>query len=154
MKATRFLLIGTAVAIGAMTSTAAWAQDKEKVIAERQDLMKKQVREWIVVRNYVQGTADQQAAITAVDALEKLLPTVPKYFPPGTAGPAPDGKWGTKPEVWTEHDKFLAADKKVQEQVAALGAALKTGDKAKVEVAFKDLDGCNACHNTFRAKLQ
>jgi cytochrome c556 len=154
MKAARFLLIGTAVAIGAMTSTAAWAQDKEKVIAERQDLMKKQVREWIVVRNYVQGTADQQAAITAVDALEKLLPTVPKYFPPGTAGPAPDGKWGTKPEVWTEHDKFLAADKKVEEQVAALGAALKTGDKAKVEVAFKDLDGCNACHNTFRAKLQ
>ena len=154
MKAARFLLIGTAVAIGAMTSIAAWAQDKEKVIAERQDLMKKQVREWIVVRNYVQGTADQQAAITAVDTLEKLLPTVPKYFPPGTAGPAPDGKWGTKPEVWTEHDKFLAADKKVEEQVAALGAALKTGDKAKVEVAFKDLDGCNACHNTFRAKLQ
>jgi cytochrome c556 len=154
MKAARFLLIGAAVAIGAMTSTAAWAQDKEKVIAERQDLMKKQVREWIVVRNYVQGSADQQAAITAVDALEKLLPTVPNYFPPGTAGPAPDGKWGTKPEVWTEHDKFLAADKKVKEQVAALDAAVKSGDKAKAEVAFKELDGCNACHNTFRAKLQ
>jgi cytochrome c556 len=150
----KLVAVGVVFAIGAMTSTAAWAQDKEKVIAERQDLMKKQVREWIVVRNYVQGTADQQAAITAVDALEKLLPTVPKYFPPGTAGPAPDGKWGTKPEVWTEHDKFLAADKKVQEQVAALGAALKTGDKAKVEVAFKELDTCNACHNTFRAKLQ
>ena len=154
MKAARFLVLGVAFVIGATTSIAAVAQDKEKVIADRQDLMKKQVREWIVVRNYVQGTADQQAAITAVDALEKLLPTVPKYFPPGTAGPAPDGKWGTKPEVWTEHDKFLAADKKVEEQVAALGAALKTGDKAKVEVAFKDLDGCNACHNTFRAKLQ
>ena len=154
MKAARFLILGAAFVIGATTSIAAVAQDKEKVIADRQDLMKKQVREWIVVRNYVQGTADQQAAITAVDALEKLLPTVPKYFPPGTAGPAPDGKWGTKPEVWTEHDKFLAADKKVEEQVAALGAALKTGDKAKVEVAFKDLDGCNACHNTFRAKLQ
>ena len=154
MKAARFLILGAAFVIGATTSIAAVAQDKEKVIADRQDLMKKQVREWIVVRNYVQGTADQQAAITAVDALEKLLPTVPKYFPPGTAGPAPDGKWGTKPEVWTEHDKFLAADKKVEEQVAALGAALKTGDKAKVEVAFKDLDGCNACHNAFRAKLQ
>src|SRR5512138_2889612 len=127
MKAARLLLIGAAVAIGATTSTAAWAQDKEKVIAERQDLMKKQVREWIVLRNYVQGNADQQAALAAVDALEKMLPTVPKYFPPGTAGPAPDGKWGTKPEVWTEHDKFLAAGKKVEEQVGALGAALKTG---------------------------
>jgi cytochrome c556 len=154
MKAARLLLIGAAVTIGAITSTAAWAQDKEKIIAERQDLMKKQIREWIVVRNYVQGSADQQAALAAVDALEKLLPTVPKYFPPGTAGPAPDGKWGTKPEVWTENDKFLAAVKKVSEQVAALDTAVKSGDKAKVEVAFKELDACNACHNTFRAKLQ
>src|SRR5207245_5710280 len=133
---------------------AAVAQDKEKVIADRQDLMKKQVREWIVVRNYVQGTADQQAAITAVDALEKLLPTVPKYFPPGTAGPAPDGKWGTKPEVWTEHDKFLAADKKVEEQVAALVPAVKSAVKAKAEAASRDSAAGTACHNASRAKLQ
>ena len=154
MKATRFLLIGTAVAIGAMTSTAAWAQDKEKVIADRQDLMKKQVRDWIAIRNYLAGNAEQPVAVAAADALTKSLPTVPNYFPPGTAGPTPDGKWGTKPEVWTEHDKFLAAVKKVSEQVAALDTAVKSGDKAKVEVAFKDLDGCNACHNAFRAKLQ
>ena len=154
MKAARFLLIGTAVAIGAMTSTAAWAQDKEKVIAERQDLMKKQVREWIVVRNYVQGTADQPAAAAAVDNLAKLVPDVPKHFPPGTAGPTSDGKWGTKPEVWTQHDKFVAAEKKVTDQVAVLGAAVKSGDKAKTEVAFKELDACAGCHNDFRAKLQ
>jgi cytochrome c556 len=154
MKAARFLLIGAAIAIAAMTSTAAWAQDKEKVIAERQDVMKKQIRDWIAVRNYLAGNADQQAAVAAADALTKSVPTVANYFPPGTAGPAPDGKWGTKPEVWTEHDKFLAAVKKVSEQVAALDAAVKTGDKAKAEVAFKELDGCNACHNSFRAKLQ
>jgi cytochrome c556 len=82
------------------------------------------------------------------------VPEVVKYFPPGTEGPAPDGKWGAKPEIWTEHDKFLAANKKVADQVAALDAALKTGDKGKVEVAFKELDTCNACHRTFRAKLQ
>ena len=43
--AARFLLIGAAVAIGAMTSTAAWAQDKEKVIVERRSM--KSNREWI-----------------------------------------------------------------------------------------------------------
>jgi cytochrome c556 len=150
----RLLALGAALAIGAATSIAALAQDKDKVIADRQDFMKKQIREWIVVRNYIQGNADQQAATAAVDNLVKTVPDVPKYFPPGTDGPAPDGKYGTKPEVWTQHDKFLADQKKVTEQVAALSAAIKSGDKAKTEVAFKDLDACNACHDTFRAKLQ
>jgi cytochrome c556 len=83
-----------------------------------------------------------------------LVPLTPDHFPPGTEGPAPDGKYGAKPEIWTQHDKFLAAQKKVTDQVAALDAALKSGDKAKVEVAFKEIDVCNACHNDFRAKLQ
>ena len=150
----RLLALGTALAIAAATSIVALAQDKDKAIADRQDFMKKQIREWIVVRNYIQGNADQQAATAAVDNLAKTVTTVPNYFPPGTDGPTPDGKWGTKPEVWTQHDKFLAAEKKVTEQVAALGAAVKSGDKAKTEVAFKELDACNACHDTFRAKLQ
>jgi cytochrome c556 len=150
----RMAVFGAALAVAAAISIAASAQDKDKAIAERQDFMKRQIREWIVVRNYVQGTADQQAATAAVDNLAKLVPDVPKYFPQGTAGPTPDGKWATKPEVWTQHDKFVAAEKKVTDQVAALGAAVKSGDKAKTEVAFKELDACYACHNDFRAKLQ
>jgi cytochrome c556 len=154
LKSFRMLAFGAVLAIGAATSIAAFAQDKDKVIADRQDFMKKQTREWIVVRNYLQGNADQQAATAAVDSLAKLVPDVPNHFPVGTAGPAPDGKYATKPEVWSQHDKFLAAEKKVTDQVAALGTAVKSGDKAKAEVAFKELDGCNACHNDFRAKLQ
>lgn len=150
----KLLAIGAAFAISALAPLAALAQDKDKVIADRQDFMKRQIREWIVVRNYVQGNADQQAAATAADNLVKLVPDVPKHFPPGTAGPTPDGKWGAKPEIWTEQAKFQAAQKKVTEQVAALDTAVKSGDKAKVEVAFKELDACNACHDTFRAKLQ
>ena len=149
----RFAICAT-LAIGAAASIGVMAADKDKVIADRQDFMKRQVREWIVVRNYVQGSADQQAATAAADALVKLVAAVPDHFPPGTEGPTADGKWATKPEVWTQHDKFLAAEKKVTGQVAALDAALKSGDKAKVEVAFKELDVCNGCHNDFRAKLQ
>ena len=142
------------LAIGGVGAGAASAQDKDKIIAERQNLMKDQGRQWLVVRNYVEGKADQAAALSAVESLTKSVPTVPNYFPPGTEGPAPDGKWGTKAEVWSEHDKFLAAVKKVGDQVAVLDAALRGGDKAKVEAAFKDLNICNACHETFRAKLQ
>jgi cytochrome c556 len=154
LKSVRLFAICTMFAIGAAGSIGVLAADKDKVIADRQDFMKRQVREWVVVRNYVQGSADQQAATAAADNLVKLVPMTPDHFPPGTEGPAPDGKYGTKPEVWTQHDKFVAAQKKVTDQVAALDAAVKSGDKAKVEVAFKELDVCNGCHNDFRAKLQ
>ena len=154
LKSVRLLAICTMLAIGAAGSIGVLAADKDKVIADRQDFMKRQVREWVVVRNYVQGSADQQAATAAADNLVKLVPMIPDHFPPGTEGPTPDGKYGTKPEVWTQHDKFLAAQKKVTDQVATLDAAVKSGDKAKVEIAFKELDVCNGCHNDFRAKLQ
>jgi cytochrome c556 len=147
------MALGAVLAIGAAGSTGALAVDKEQVIKDRQDLMIGQGRQWLVIRNYLQGKADQAAALSAVESLAKTVPTVPNYFPPGTEGPNPDGKYGPKPEVWSERDKFLAADKKVIDQVAALDAAVKSGDKTKVEAAFKELDVCSACHNTFRAKL-
>jgi cytochrome c556 len=150
----KLLALGAMLALAAANSTSALAADKEQVIKDRQALMKDQSREWLAVKNYVEGKADQAAALSAVESLAKSIPTVPNYFPPGTEGPTPDGKWAPKPEVWSEHDKFLAADKKVGEQVAALGAAIRSGDKPKVEAAFKDLNFCSGCHDTFRAKLQ
>jgi cytochrome c556 len=143
-----------ATMIGVAVSTAAVAVDKEQVIKDRQTFMKDQGRQWLVARNYIHGKVDQAAAISALASLTKSLPKVPDHFPPDTAGPAPGGKWGTKPEVWSEHAKFLAADKKVADQVAALDVAVKSGDEAKAAAAFKDLDACAACHQDFRAKLQ
>jgi cytochrome c556 len=150
----KLLVLGAALTFGAAFSTAVLAADKEQVIKDRQAFMKDQARQWLVIRNYTQGKAEQAAAEAAMESLTKSVPKVPDYFPPDTGGPAPDGKFGTKPEIWSEHDKFLAADKKVADQVAALGAAVKSGDKDKVAAAFKDLGFCVACHDTFRAKLQ
>ena len=139
---------------GASVPAQALAADKEQVIKDRQAFMKDQARQWLVIRNYTQGKADQAAAEAAVVSLTKSVPKVPDNFPPDTGGPAPDGKYGTKPEIWSEHDKFLEANKKVADQIAAVGVAVKSGDKTKAAVAFKDLGFCAACHDTFRAKLQ
>jgi cytochrome c556 len=150
----KLLALSAMLALAAANSTGALAADKEQVIKDRQALMKDQARDWLAVKNYVEGKADQAAALSAVESLTKSMPTVPNYFPPGTEGPSPDGKYAPKPEVWSEHDKFLAADKKVGDQVTTLGAAIRSGDKPKVEAAFKDLNFCSGCHDTFRAKLQ
>jgi len=155
MQFVKHRMLGTVLTIAvASTAFSASALDKDAVIRDRQAFMKDQIRQWLVVRNFIQGKADQAQAISAVISLTKSVPMVPDHFPPGTAGPSPDGKFGTKPEVWSQHDKFLAANKKVSDQVAVLAAAVKSGDKAKTEAAFKELDACNACHQDFRAKLQ
>src|SRR5437763_16530282 len=123
------LAVGAAVlGLGSFCCGAVLAQHKDKVIAERQDFMKQQIRQWIVVRNYVQGNAEQPAAVAAADALVKLVPMIEKHFPPGTAGPTPDGKWAAKLEVWSEHDKVVAAEKEVVEKALALGEAVKSDE--------------------------
>ena len=148
----KLFALGAMLAIGA--AGMAMAAEKEQVIKDRQDAMKEQGRQAVVIRNYTEDKADKAAALAAVDSLTKSVPTVPNLFPPGTEGPTPDGKWATKPEVWSQHDKFLAAVKQVGDQVAAIGAAIKADDKTKVAAAFKELGFCSACHDTFRAKLQ
>jgi len=61
-------------------------------------------------------------------------------------------KTRAKPEIWKEHDKFLAADKAIATQIATLDAAVKGGDKTKVAALFKEIGFCAGCHDTFRAK--
>ena len=150
----KLLALGAMLAIAAANPPGALAADKDQVLKDRQAAMKEQGRQMIVVRNYLEDKADQAAALAALDSLAKSVPTVPNLFPPGTEGEAPEGKWASKPEIWSEHDKFLAADKKVADQIAGLDAAVRSGDKAKAQAAFKDIGFCSGCHDTFRAKLQ
>jgi cytochrome c556 len=150
----KLLALGAVLAIGVANSPIALAVDKDQVLKDRQAAMREQGRQMVVVRNYLDDKADQAAALAALDALTKSVPTVPNLFPPGTEGPAPEAKWGAKPEIWSEHDKFLAADKKVADQIVALAAEVKSGDKAKAQAMFKDIGFCAGCHDTFRAKLQ
>ena len=150
----RLFALGAMLAIAAANSPISLAADKDQVLKDRQAAMKEQGRQMVVVRNYLEDKADQAAALAALDSLAKSVPTVPTLFPPGTEGEAPEGKWGSKPEIWSEHDKFLAATKKVGDQIAALNVAVKSGDKAKAQATFKDIGFCSGCHDTFRAKLQ
>lgn len=140
------------LSIGGLGTTAALSQDKDKAISERQEAMKQQGRNMVAVRNYAEGKGDQATATAAIDALTKSVPKVPDWFPPGTGIGDVTVKTRAKPEIWKEHDKFLAADKTVIGQIAMLDAAVRAGDKAKTEAVFKEINFCSSCHDTFRAK--
>jgi len=145
--------LAVALLVSGLAGGGASAQDKTKLPQEREDLMKQQGREMIVIRNYAEGKADQGAALAAVASLTKSVPTVPNYFPAGSEGPNPDGKFGPKPEVFSQRDKFVAAAKQVADQITALETAIKSDDKTKVAADFKEIGFCKSCHDTFRAKL-
>jgi cytochrome c556 len=148
---TAVLICGSiAISIGAP------AQDKETIIKNREVLMKGLGTDLGSVKAYIDGKGDQVQAEAGAASLTPSIRKIPDAFPVGTGGPDAEGKYATKPVIWTDWDKFLDAQKTAAEKAEVLLVAVKSGDKAKIEAAFGDLgkNGCGACHQTFREKLK
>lgn len=61
------------------------------------------------------------------------------------------GNTRAKPEIWTEKDKFAAAIKKSEEDVAKLSAAGKTGNLDQIKTAVGAVgQSCKACHDAYQ----
>lgn len=70
-------------------------------------------------------------------------------------GPGTDKGQNTKakPEIWKEKAKFDDLEKKMQDSVAKLNTAAKSGEEAQVKAAFGDAaKSCKACHDNYRNK--
>ncbi|HYD96425.1 MAG TPA: cytochrome c [Noviherbaspirillum sp.] len=58
-----------------------------------------------------------------------------------------------KPELWKEQDKFKAAAEKMQQEVAKLSTASKSGDLNAIKSAFGGVgQSCKNCHDNYRNK--
>ena len=63
------------------------------------------------------------------------------------------GETDAKPEIWSQPEKFKSAALKMQDEVAKLDAAAKTGNFEKFKTAFGSAGkACKACHDDFRKK--
>lgn len=139
--------------LGALgVASAALAQDGEAVIAKRQDAMKAQGKDLGAVKAFIDGKGDLAAAQAAGDDLAKRMTEILGLFPEKTGMAEFPGKSYARPVVWSDWDKFKAAQSNADQKAVALVSALKTGDKAKIEAAFGDMgkNGCGGCHTTFR----
>jgi cytochrome c556 len=155
-SSTRHVLLAAVMTFAvAGFSGLALAQDKETVIKNREALMKGQGKDLGSVKAYTEGKADLAQAEAGAAGLTQSTKKIPEVFPPGTGGPNTDGKYATKPAIWTDWNKFLDAQKTASDKAEALLVAVKSGDKTKIETAFGDLgkNGCGGCHETFREKL-
>jgi len=61
------------------------------------------------------------------------------------------GNTKSKPEIWTDKDKFAAAVSKSQDDVLKLAAAGKSGNLDQIKAAVGAVAGsCKGCHDVFR----
>jgi len=137
-------------------ASAALAQDKEGVVKNRETLMKGQGKDLGNVKAYIDGKGDLAQAEAGAANLTQSTKKIPDVFPPGSGGTNSDGKYSTKPDIWSDWNKFLDVQKAATAKAGALLVAVKSGDKAAIQTAFGDLgkNGCGACHETFREKLK
>jgi cytochrome c556 len=152
----KLLALGAALAIAAAGSTGALAVDKDQVIKDRQALMKEQGADMGAVKGFLDDKNDQAKAMSAASDLTDTMKKIPDVFPPDTGGPNPDGKYTTKPEIWTDAKGFEAARSTAAEKADALLAAVKGGDKTAIQAAFSDVgkNGCGGCHEKFREEIK
>jgi cytochrome c556 len=158
MKSSRKRSMLTAALICALTaiSVAAPAQDKEAVLKDREAFMKGQGKDIGSVKAYIDGKGDLTQAEAGAANLTQSTKKIPDMFPPGTGGTDTEGKYATKPAIWSDWNKFLDAQKNAATKADTLLTAVKSGDKAAIQTAFGDLgkNGCGACHETFRETLK
>jgi cytochrome c556 len=130
------------------------AQDKEAVLKDREAFMKGQGKDIGSVK--ADGKGDLTQAEAGAANLTQSTKKIPDMFPPGTGGTDTEGKYTTKPAIWSDWNKFLEAQKIAAAKADALLVAVKSGDKAAIQTAFGDLgkNGCGACHETFRETLK
>lgn len=61
------------------------------------------------------------------------------------------GATRAEPKIWTEMDKFKAAASKMQDEMAKLNVAAKSGDLAAIKAAVGETGkSCKACHDNYR----
>ena len=97
----------------------------------------------------VHGRAPFDAKAAAENA---ELATLMAKLPYTAFGEGTDkGETKAKPEVWSESDKFKAGAIRMQEDMAKLNAAAKTGNLETIKAAFGPVgQSCKACHDNFR----
>ena len=140
-----FALLGAAIAMPA----AAQFAKPEDAIKYRKAALTVMATHFGRVAGMAQGKIPFDAKAAAENA--EIATTMSKLpfvaFLPGTD----KGETRAEPRIWTETDKFNAAATKMQEEMAKLNVAAKSGDLDKIKAAVGDTGkSCKACHDNYR----
>jgi len=146
----RFALAAVAaVTLASSLSAFAQFQKPEDAIKYRKATFTVMATHFGRIAAMAQGKAPFDATAAAANAeIVAMMSKLPyTAFAEGTGS----GETRAKPEIWTEADKFKAAASKMQDEVAKLNVAAKTGNLDQIKAAVGDAGKtCKACHDNYR----
>ena len=151
MKLAATLAASGTVLLLATAASAQSFQKPEDAIKYRRSAMTVMAAHFGVLGAMANGRIpfDAQAAARNADIVAMLSRLPFAGFTPGTD----KGETRAKPDIWLEPAKFKERSEKMQEAVAKLDAAAKTGNLDAMKAAFGPAaQTCKACHDDFRAK--
>jgi cytochrome c556 len=147
---TRFLLAAV-VGLAAALPAAAQFRNTDAAITYRQSVMQVQNFHLGRISAMANGRMPFDAKVAAEDAA--LLDTIDKLPFVAFIDGSDKGDTRAKPEIWKERAKFDAAALKMQEDVARLNAAAKSGSLDAIKAAAGAVgQSCKACHDDYQAK--
>ena len=130
---------------------AAQFRNAEAAIKYRQSVMQVQSFHLGRVFAMANGRIPFDAKVAADDAA--LLDTIDKLPFVAFVDGSDKGNTKAKPEIWKERAKFDAAAQKMQDEVAKLNAAAKTGSLDAIKATVGPVGAaCKACHDAYRAE--
>lgn len=133
----------------AVTPATAQFKNAKHAVEYRQGALKVMALHFSSIGAMVNGKKPYDAAQAAFDA--NVVQTISALPWAGFGDETEDIKSDARAEIWMEKDKFLEASKKLQTATAGLVDAAKTGDQAKLKVAFgQTARSCKACHDAYR----
>jgi cytochrome c556 len=145
------------LALLAVFAAPAWSADPapaapapEKVVVYREKMMKAAADHMATTGMIVKGEIDRPQDLAAhATALAELGKTFGSLFPAGTG---PDKvKSESRPEVWSQPEKFAEAAKVFETESAKLAEVAKTNDLAAFKAQFGKVgEACGGCHDSFR----
>jgi len=124
-----------------------------KVMHERHEGMEGQGKAAkAAARELRDSSPNLQVVRASAKTLNDFAPKVAKLFPAGT-GPNV-GKTGAKPEIWKNHDDFVAKALSSQKAAQLFAAAATGSDTGAMKTRFDDLmQTCKACHDKYRSEM-
>jgi cytochrome c556 len=153
--------IAVALSMVACASTIAYAQIKpEDGIRARQSIMRVIALNFGPVAQMAQGKMPWNKDMFVANALriEALWAMQPaRFFVPGSDNAVAGAKIASftdaRPEIWSQADKWKAANDRMGEAVTNLAKAARGTDEAAMKSAAGALGKtCGGCHDDFRKK--
>ena len=145
------MVAGAAVALTLPLAASAQFAKPEDAIAYRRAAFRVMATHFGRVAAMANGRVpfDAKAVVENADLATMLAKLPYAAFVPGSDL----GDTKADPKIWAEMDKFRAAATRMQEEMAKLDAAAKTGDLVAIKAAAGETArACKACHDRYRVE--